>query len=237
MIFKLLKSSQDIGINQGIRIKHNKGGYFLTHVIENTENFLVLMIPSERGFSFKQGDELDLYLWRENDQGYEFKTVLLGIVKEPVGLLLLKHVSELKTIAQPVCIQKPVEIPLEFFLIPVLNHEKIFEAVEISHFKGIISRLGDREFAFSINASSKMKNISKNLEANALIKGQFKIPSLHKKRILEIDFVARIIKIQPMAADTRTRGSKDKLQIFESQFTNISDRSRNHILHYIYSIQ
>lgn len=236
MIFKILKTSHDISTNQGIRIEHPEGGYFLTHVIENTEHFLVLMVPKKRGFQFNQGDEIKVYFWRENDRGYEFESSVIGIVNDPVGLLLIKHTSGMTEYLTPVCIQKNVQLDMNFFLIPILSHEKMFKTMEIERVDGRIYELGDREISFKIFPEKISKKTGNILKKDSLIKGIFSIPN-KKKPLVELDFVAKITKKSHREIGGKPNEPDQNFIQCEAIFTNITDRSRNHILHYIYSIE
>ncbi len=216
---KRLRTTKDIPPRQKLVIRDKDYGIFISWVVENNRNLLVVLQPlGQKGWKSLNwnGRKIKGYFWNKDDAGYSFETgVLEQIPHEEYPVINLKH-SERLTREQ--------------------KRDSVRVGISIkARYNAMVYSTGKEKPKVSIaktSSSGKIIDISETgccmIGGRALNENDYLMMNFfltEKKRVVA---VGTVIKVS-------TLGDKDQRK-YHIKFTKIGSNARNSILLYVYNI-
>ena len=124
--------------------------------------------------------------------------------------LAIAHTGDISSSSERKCLKAAVSLPFRFFTIRVARSDRSFYTEEIHYLDGTITMMSDREAVLETDH---------DLPLTALLRGRLGFDEN------DIDVTARIVNAES--------GSPNRYDI---EYTGMSDRERNRILEYVFSI-
>jgi c-di-GMP-binding flagellar brake protein YcgR len=208
---KKINSTRDIKVNSILRIHKGGYGYSKITVCDVNDYFLAALADRDLIENVVEGDICESYLWVENEASYEFTLEVLGMFGRDLSFIFFKHTADIVWSRSRKCLKADVQIPLKFFPLEVGNPRKNFNSKEITILRGTIVELSDREALLQFNGDMK---------ESTFLRGHFSVDTI------SVDIVGRIVLSK----------MQDGERYYQIEFSGMSDRERDKILDYVFSV-
>lgn len=209
-------------LREGLVLRaYRKGfGYARLEVVGVTPYFYLTDAPEDFYLCVETGEVLLGYLWTQNSVSFEFEMKVAGKFVIPPDddggsgdvrrFLAIAHTGDISSSSERKCLKAAVSLPFRFFTIRVARSDRSFYTEEIHYLDGTITMMSDREAVLETDH---------DLPLTALLRGRLGFDEN------DIDVTARIVNAES--------GSPNRYDI---EYTGMSDRERNRILEYVFSI-
>lgn len=214
-----LRATRNILPRQKFVIRDADYGTYMSWVVENNRNFLVITLPTgqERWESLNwTSRKVGVYFWREDDAEYFFETRIREQVShEENPHLILLHSDSLRRNQKRDSVRVNTSVEAVFNTI-VYSTEEGNKKVQINK-KSISGKI------INLSETGCRFVAGKLLKENDIIKLDFALTE--KKRVVAVGCVVNV-----------SVPEDQNLQEYHLKFTKISTHARNNILLYVYNI-
>ncbi len=222
---KQLATTLDLKEDLVLRAYLKGYGYARLVIAGVTRYFYLTDAPADFHGMVQEGAVLLGYLWTQNSISFEFTMEVAGKITVPHGRLsagnpdtgdapehfiAFIHTADISSTAERKCLHADVALPFRFFTIAVPRSDRSFYTEEIQYLDGIITMLGDREAVLET---------AEEIPLTGLVRGHLTFDGD------DIDITARITSVESGAVNR-----------YDIEYTGMSDRERNRILEYVFSI-
>ncbi|HPI90457.1 MAG TPA: hypothetical protein PK859_14220 [Spirochaetota bacterium] len=142
---KKLESTRKIAPGSVLRVYKKGFGYARLVVRDFEGSFFTAESDPVFIEHINDGDEVEAYLWLENDTSYDFILTVIGRITIGNTVLIFNHTEDILHNNENECLTARVSIPVRFFILDTGNENKGISTEKIVHHAGIITALSDRE--------------------------------------------------------------------------------------------
>ncbi len=206
---KKLETTKRIPAESILRVYKKGYGYSKIRVIEEIDTFLATYCDSGFYEKVHDVDTIEAYLWVENVASYEFKLTVIGKTCREPHIILFEHTEDIYRSEERKCLGAETSIPVDFFVFSPSDFDKGVSSEEVVMEKGTIVWLEDREAVIKSKTSIQNEFF---LRSHLIFNGE------------DIEIMGKVSSI-----------NEDK-NFYNIVYTGMSDRDRNRILDYIFSI-
>ena len=208
-IMKKLETTRRILTGSIIRLYRKGFGYTAVTVLDNNEYYLSALAEEEFFNYCRENDPVEAYLWVENVASYQFTLSIIGKIDPGPRVLFFSHTDKIIRSEQRKCLTATVAIPIQFFTFNSGKNVKGISSKKIVYRSGSIILLSDREAVIRSND---------DLSGAKFLKGSI---------TLKDEAIEMVGTIAPI---------NEEKNVYNIIFTGMSDRERNRILEYVFSV-
>jgi hypothetical protein len=204
-----LESTKKITIGSTIRVYRKGFGYSILFVIGNNDYYLAGLASDDFASFVTDSDTVEAYFWPEDVSSYEFNLMIIGRISVGPRILFFGHTEDITRNAERKCLTAEVNIPIKFFTFDPGERERGITSEEIVTHAGSIILLSDREATIRSTA---------DISGCRFLKGHIILDNETIELVGMVDVI------------------NEKKNIYNLLFAGMSDRVRNLLLDYIFSI-
>ena len=205
---KKIKSTKNFKEGDVIRVYKKGYGYSKLTVFDNCDHFLAAWATEDFFQKVNDGDFLESYFWRENEDSYSFSIEAIGRINR-LKILFFEHTDDISSSSKKSCLMADVDLPILFFLFNTSEKPEVFSSEKIIYNHGKLLRLSDRE------ALLKSEIL---LPENAYIYGHLNLNGESIEIVGKADLI------------------NEKDYVYNMEFRGIGEKERNMILDYVFSV-
>jgi len=210
--------------NQSIVVSPETGGRYKTYVTSNLKDAFSVKVPSDEKGSptrWRKWMPVQAYFFKENGQGYTFKSKALGYnTIKNTSSLLIQHSNSIIQIQQRRYRRKEIEKPAYFYPVKVVTVGVGKDAQK----KAVISdKRGALGTILDVSAGGCSIRTNFPLRKGDLIKVEFE--ALKRNQVTAFGKVKGIRKLKPVGA------------VMHTQFTRVSRKYLNQINSFVYELE
>ncbi len=191
---------------------YKKGyGYARLRIIDVNEYFLAVIAPEDFFQHSAEGDQFDMYLWKEGTASFDFTLTVLGKIKSTEPLLVLSHTDTIHASDMRKCLKAAVNLPVKYYPLTLNRKNKSFYTEDIVFRQGRIVELSDREAVLQA---------ADELPLTCLVNVHIPVGSD------DVEVTGRITSYC----------SEDLVHSYEIEYIGMSDKDRGRILEYVFTV-
>ena len=208
---KKLESTRKIMPGSVLRVYKKGFGYARLVLRDSDDHFFSAESDPVFIEHINDGDEVEAYLWIENDTSYDFILTVIGRITIGHPVLIFNHTGDIIHNTGNKCLTARVSIPVRFFILDIGNENKGISTEKIVHHTGIITALSDREADISSMDDIHTETL---IKLHAFIGTQ------------DLEIIAKIDKASVINSQWN----------YHVLFTNLHAHERNEILDHVFTM-